>query len=109
MSVVTSPAVPLPTLFTAAACAFAALAPVTAFSALSCAAVPCAGPAGFAWVVVEVELEAAPVDVVFAAPAIAEPPSARAAKAPPMARVFLVRSNILGLLCLARFGMFRVQ
>src|ERR1700712_311824 len=43
MSLVTAPAVPLPTTFTAAACALVALAPVTAFSADSCAAEPCAG------------------------------------------------------------------
>src|SRR6516162_11801509 len=42
-SVVTAPAVPLPTLATAAACAFVALSPVTAVSASSCAAEPCAG------------------------------------------------------------------
>ena len=42
-SVVTSPAVPLPTDLTAAALALLAEAPVTGFSASSCAAVPCAG------------------------------------------------------------------
>src|SRR5581483_8544152 len=42
-SVVTAPAVPPPTALTAAAWAFAALAPVTGTSAFSCAAVPCSG------------------------------------------------------------------
>src|SRR5690348_4073385 len=45
-SVVTAPAVPPPSAFTAAAWAFAALAPVTATSAFSCAAVPWAGMFG---------------------------------------------------------------
>src|SRR5581483_7728046 len=42
-SVVTAPAVPPPTALTAAAWAFAALAPVTGTSAFSCAALPCGG------------------------------------------------------------------
>jgi hypothetical protein len=41
---VTGPAVPLPTDLTAAAWASVAAEPVTAFSAFSWAAVPCAGP-----------------------------------------------------------------
>src|SRR4051794_40475784 len=46
-SVVTSPAVPLPTCFTAAACALVAASPVTGFSAASCSAEPGAGNDGF--------------------------------------------------------------
>ena len=82
----TAPAVPLPTDFTAAACALVAASPVTAFSASSWAAVPWAGPlkAGGACLLEALVLGACPELVLvdeLAAPAIAEPPRARAASA----------------------------
>src|SRR5690348_13038735 len=81
-SVVTSPAVPLPTDFTAAALALSAAAPVTVVSASSCAAVPCAGKLeGIAWPAAGVVAVDDEVDGVVAALASAAPPTA----APPMA------------------------
>ncbi len=98
MSVVTAPAVPLPTSLTAAACAFAAVSPVTAFSASSCAAVPCAGPlnaGGVEGVAAGAVVVAVVVELEFAAPAIAEPPIASAATATTPARILLRLVNIV--------------
>src|SRR5436190_14316396 len=74
MSVVTGPAVPPPTLLTAAAWALAAAAPVSGFSASSCAAVPCAGPLNAGRACVLDRLDGVLLAVCDeAAPAIAEP------------------------------------
>ena len=102
-SVVTGPAVPLPTLLTAAAWALAAASPVTGFSAFSCAAVPGAGPLNpggggvpdWVWGVVPV-----PDDV--AAPAMAAPPRPSAASAATPARTFLLERNIAFVLSIVR-------
>src|SRR3954451_2816668 len=95
MSVVTAPAVPLPTRLTAAAWAFAAASPVTGFSASSCAAVPCAGPLNAGR-----DCAVDPVGIVvvavfeLAAPAIAEPPSASAANPATTTSVFWTLVNM---------------
>src|SRR3954468_6500757 len=105
MSLVTAPAVPLPTLFTAAACALVAAAPVTAFSAFSCAAVPCGGPlnAGGSFVVDALWVVVVAVCDV-AAPAMAEPPRASAASAAIPTTAFLMGLNILSVLSMVRLS-----
>src|SRR4051812_17890289 len=104
MSVVTAPAVPLPTLLTAAAWALVALSPVTGFSAASCSAEPWAGVSAFDGVaVVDDESDAADaVAVVDGVAAIAVPmrvaptaPPVRvaAASAPP---ITILRTGFIG-------------
>src|SRR5207244_403244 len=92
-------AVPLPTLFSAAAFAFAAASPVAVFSASSCLAVPCAGKlAGGCGRDCDCVVDPLCVVVVplceLAAPAIAEPPRASAASPATMTSVFLTLLNM---------------
>src|SRR5690349_3107521 len=81
MSVVTAPAVPLPTDFTAAACALEAFEPVTGFSAPSWAAVPWSGKPPRSWAE-EVEELLLGVGVPVAALADSEPARTPPATAP---------------------------
>src|SRR5215471_1571115 len=107
-SVVTAPAVPSPTLLTAAACALAAASPVTAFSWLSWSAVPWAGKLGCEGVdVADVELL-----VLVAALAVpkklaprAPPVKVAAARPPPMASLRMAFMEVvLCVLMPERFG-----